>query len=45
MVIAALSIGSAKDSREFKLPIYEAWETVLADFVATKAPPGLENVY
>lgn len=44
MVIAALSIGSAKDSREIKLPIYEAWEAVLADFDA-KAPSGLKNVY
>ena len=45
MVIAALSIGVTKDSREFKLPIYEAWETILEDFVANKAPPGLKNVY
>lgn len=41
MVIGALSIGSSKDSREIKLPIFEAWETVLDDFVKNKAPPGL----
>ena len=44
MVIAALSIGSPKDSREFKLPIYEAWEAVLEDF-SKKAPKGLKTVY
>ena len=45
MVIAALSIGDSKDSREFKLPIYEGWETLLADFKENKAPEGLKNVY
>jgi len=39
-VITALSIGSSKKSREFKLPIYEAWETTVEDFVLN-APPGL----
>ena len=26
MVVLALSNGHAKDSREYKFPIYEAWE-------------------
>lgn len=45
MVIAALSIGSPKDSREIKLPIWEAWETVVEDFSEKKAPDGLKNIY
>ena len=45
MVIAALSIGDPKASREFKLPIYEAWQAVLADFSENKAPNGLKNIY
>ena len=44
MVISALSTGSAKDSREFKMPIYDTWEKYVADFSAT-APPGLQNAY
>ena len=44
MAISALSTGSAKDSREYKMPIYETWEKDVADFSAT-APPGLGNAY
>ena len=44
MVVSALSIGSTKDSREYKMPIYESWEKDIADFSAT-APQGLGNVY
>ena len=44
MVIAALSIGDSRDSRELKLPIYLRWEETLAEFDKT-APPGLQNVY
>ena len=44
MVISALSIGSTQWSREFKLPIYEAWQAVLGDF-STNAPAGLRTVY
>ena len=44
MVISALSIGHAKDSREFKMPIYEKWEKDVNDF-AKIAPRGMGNVY
>lgn len=44
MVIAALSIGDSRDSRDLKLPIYEKWQAILEDFDST-APPGLQNVY
>ena len=44
MVISALSIGHAKDSREFKMPIYEKWEKDVNDF-AEIAPQGMGNVY
>ncbi len=40
MVITALSIGSSEYPREFKLPIYEAWQAVLGDF-SENAPEGL----
>ena len=44
MVISALSIGHAKDSREFKIPIYEKWEKDVNEF-SKSAPQGLGNVY
>ena len=44
MVISALSIGHAKDSREFKIPIYEKWEKDVNEF-SKSAPQGLVNVY
>lgn len=40
MVIAALSIGDSRDSRELKNPIYEKWEATLKEF-DDKAPEGL----
>lgn len=44
ITITALSIGSTQYTREFKMPIYEAWQAVLADFSAN-APAGLGTVY
>ena len=44
MIISALSIGSSQWSREFKQPVYEAWQAVVGDFSAN-APPGLRTVY
>ena len=40
MVVAALSIGDSRDSRDLKNPIYEKWEALLKDFDST-APEGL----
>ena len=44
MKIQAQTYGKPRDSRTEKLPVYDAWETLLDEFSET-APKGLKVVF
>lgn len=45
MRVTVQSLGNPRDSSAMKKPIRKAWDDHVNEFIALKAPPGLENVY